>query len=313
VEDGAMNRKSTRTHDGVTLSCLEGGAGHPLVMLPGWSQSAAMYERQFEDFCRIARVIALDHRGHGESDKPDHGYRVQRLAKDLYELIDALQLVEPDILAHSMGAAVTWSYLSLFGPERPPRRLIFVDEPRALLARPDWSKAEREEAGAIVPSLEALSGFVAKVRESDSLEAVADILRPMFTAAISEAELLDIARENLKLPRSHAAELLADNVIQDWRRLIEQIRCPTLVFGGAGSIHPAKSQRWIAGAIPGAELDIVPADEGGNHFLFYENPARFNERVARFLQSSAIDDSSPTAAVRPRGRAARRRRMKETA
>lgn len=279
-----MERKSIRTHDGVTLSYLEGGEGHPLVMLPGWSQTAAMYERQFDAFCRIARVIALDHRGHGESDKPDHGYRVQRLAKDLCELIETLQLVEPDILAHSMGAAVTWSYLSLFGAERPPRRLVFVDEPRALLARPDWSEDEREAAGAVIPSLDALSGFVTKVRESDRPETVAEILRPMFTNATSEAELLDIARENLKLPRNHAAELLADNVIQDWRSVIEQIRHPTLVFGGAGSVHPAKCQRWIADAIPGAELDIVPADAGGSHFLFYENPTRFNAHVVRFLQ-----------------------------
>jgi pimeloyl-ACP methyl ester carboxylesterase len=278
-----MERKSFRTHDGVTLSYLEGGKGHPLIMLPGWSQTAAMYERQFDDFCRIAHVIALDHRGHGESDKPDHGYRIQRLAKDLFELIDALRLAEPDILAHSMGAAVAWSYLSLSGAERPPRRLVFVDEPRALLARPDWSKDECEEAGAIIPSLDALTGFVAKVRESDRPETAAEILRPMFTRAISETALLDIARENLKFPRTLAAELLADNVIQDWRGLIEQIRHPTLVFGGAGSIRPAKSQRWIADTIPGAELEVVPADEGGNHFLFYENPTRFNERVVRFL------------------------------
>jgi non-heme chloroperoxidase len=280
-----MERKTFRTHDGVTLSYLEGGEGRPLIMLPRWSQTAAMYERQFGDFCGIARVIALDHRGHGESDKPDHGYRVQRLAKDLYELIDALQLVEPDILAHSMGAAVAWSYLLSFGAERPPRRLIFVDEPRALMARPDWSKDECEEAGATIPSLDALTGFVAKVRESDRPETAAEILRPMFTGAINETELLDIARENLKFPRNHAAALLADNVIQDWRSLIEQIRHPTLVFGGAGSIHPAKCQRWIANTIPGAKLDVVPADEGGNHFLSYENPTRFNARVVRFLQA----------------------------
>jgi non-heme chloroperoxidase len=79
-----MEKKTIRTKDGVMLSFLEGGEGDPLVMLTGWSQSAAMYGRQFDDFCRIARVIALDHRGHGDSDKPEHGYRVQRLAKDIY-------------------------------------------------------------------------------------------------------------------------------------------------------------------------------------------------------------------------------------
>lgn len=280
-----MQRKSFRTGDGVELSYLEGGTGRPLIMLPGWSQTAAMFGRQFEDFYQIARVVALDHRGHGDSAKPDHGYKVQRLAKDLSELIDALQLAECDILAHSAGAAATWSYLLMLGAAKPPRRLIFVDEPPALLARPDWSDKEKEEAGAIVPSLEGLAGYMAAVRKAGTPEDVAEMLRPMFTKAISESELLDVARENLKFPRQYAAELLGDNVIQDWRSVIGTIRLPTLVFGGEGSIHPAASQRWIAAHIPGAEVDIVPANEGGNHFLFYENPKRFNARVIRFLQA----------------------------
>jgi non-heme chloroperoxidase len=280
-----MQRKWFPTKDGVRLSYLEGGEGRPLLMLAGWSQPAAMFERQFADFCRIARVIALDHRGHGESDKPVHGYRVQRLAKDLYELIDGLQLGEMDILAHSLGAAVTWSYLSLFGAERPPTRLILVDEPAALLARPDWSETEIVEAGAIIPSLDALSAFAGSIRKSDDAESTAAILRPMFTGAVSDMELLGIARENLKFPRGYAADLLADNVIQDWRRDIHAIRCPTLVLVGAASVHPVASQRWIADTIPGAEFDIVPADEGGSHFVFYENPRHFNERVVRFLRA----------------------------
>ncbi len=280
-----MERKSVRTKDGVNISYLEGGSGHPLLMLAGWSQSATIFQHQFEDLSRVARVIAVDHRGHGESEKPDYGYRVQRLAKDLFELIDALQLAEPDILAHSLGAAVTWSYLSLFGAERPPRRLVLVDEPRALLARPDWSNEEREQASAIVPSLEALSDFVANIRKSNTPDRMAELLRPMFTTALSEADLKEIARENLKFPRDFAADLLADNVIQDWRAVIERIRHPALVFGGAGSVHPSACQRWIAESIPGAELDIFSAEEGGSHFLFYENPRRFNERTLRFLRS----------------------------
>lgn len=278
-----MEKKSVRTRDGVALSYLEGGEGRPLIMLPGWSQTAAMFAGQFEDLCQVARVIALDHRGHGDSDKPDHGYKVQRLAKDLFEVVEALELDRPDIIAHSMGAAVAWSYLLMFAAERPPRRLVFIDEPRALLARPDWSEEEREQAGAIVPSLEGLAGFVAKVHESGTPETVAEILRPMFTGAIAEGDLLDVARQNLKFPRDHAADLLADNVIGDWRAVIEGIRLPTLVFGGAGSIHPPASQRWIADTIPGGELELVPADQGGNHFLFYENPSLFNERTLRFL------------------------------
>lgn len=280
-----MDRKSIRTKDGVTLSYLEGGEGRPLLMLTGWSQTASIFNRQFDDFRHIARIIALEHRGHGESDKPNHGYRIQRLAKDLFDLIDQLELDEPDILAHSMGAAVTWSYLLLFGAERPPRRLIFIDEPRALLARPDWPENVREEAGAIIPTFEALHELVGRARNADTARAVADLLRPMFAKATGESELLEIAQQNLKFPRTHAADLIADNCIQDWRAVIERIVQPTLVFGGEASIHPIASQRWIASAIPGAELDIFPSEEGGCHFLFYENPQRFNERTMRFLTS----------------------------
>ena len=105
----------------------------------------------------------------------------------------------------------------------------------------------------------------------------------MFTEAVTQAELLEIAKDNLKLPRDRAAHLIADNIIQDWRGVIETIGLPTLVFGGEASIHPTASQRWIAETIPGAELEIFPAGEGGSHFLFYENPSRFNARVVNFL------------------------------
>ena len=49
-------------------------------MIPGWSQSAALFKYQLEGLSDRYRVIAVDVRGHGESDKPKHGYRMGRLA-----------------------------------------------------------------------------------------------------------------------------------------------------------------------------------------------------------------------------------------
>ena len=49
------------------------------------------------------------------------------------------------------------------------------------------------------------------------------------------------------------------------------------------SIFSAASQRWIAEVVPGAEIDIFEADQGGSHFMFHENPGRFNARVSAFL------------------------------
>jgi pimeloyl-ACP methyl ester carboxylesterase len=71
--------------------------------------------------------------------------------------------------------------------------------------------------------------------------------------------------------------------MRDWRGLIGTLRLPTLVVGGAVSIFSAESQRWIAAQIPGAVCEIFEESEGGGHFMFWENPRRFNAVVARFM------------------------------
>jgi non-heme chloroperoxidase len=278
-----MERRSVVLAGGVTLSYLEGGSGRPLIMLPGWSQAASGFEHQFDDLARIARVIAVDLRGHGESEEPASGYRIQRLAKDVHELIVALDLTDFDLLGHSMGASVIWSYLSMFGHERPPRRLVLVDQAPAVLAQPGWSEEETARYGCLLPTADALAAFEGGVIASGTVESHKELIRGMFTAAFDEADLEHTAGENLKLSREHAAELLHDHCVIDWRSEIAAIDLPTLVIGAEASIFSAASQRWIAEVIPGAQVDIFPADEGGSHFMFVENPERFNARVSEFL------------------------------
>ena len=58
------------------------------------------WQKNAETLTEHRRVIAVDMRGHGESDKPNHGYRVGRLAKDLSEVLDKLGLSSVDLLGH---------------------------------------------------------------------------------------------------------------------------------------------------------------------------------------------------------------------
>lgn len=59
-----VTKKSVSTSDGVTLSYLEAGSGKPLVLIPGWSQTAEQFKHQIEGLLGRYRVIALDICGH---------------------------------------------------------------------------------------------------------------------------------------------------------------------------------------------------------------------------------------------------------
>ena len=74
--------KGVEVAPGVTLRYWAAGAGRVLVMLSGLGHAASLYKYQLEGLCDEFRVIALDLRGHGESDKPERGYNYHTLAKD---------------------------------------------------------------------------------------------------------------------------------------------------------------------------------------------------------------------------------------
>src|SRR3977135_2981564 len=87
------------TNDGVRLHYLEAGAGSTLVLVHGIPQTAEQFKFQIEDLGDRYRMIALDLRGHGESDKPDFGLKIHRLAQDLREEL---------VAANARGGVRVW-------------------------------------------------------------------------------------------------------------------------------------------------------------------------------------------------------------
>lgn len=269
---------------GAVLHAIEAGSGQPLIMLPGWSQSAAEYGRNIEDLAKTRRVIALDMRSHGESPNAASGHRIQRLAKDLEEVLGVLGIDSADILGHSMGSSIIWSYLDLFGPAHL-RRLVIVDQAPMVAALPGWDENAKKRYGCLLPDVQSVAGFCDAVRATTGVDGTMEILKGMFTSALAEQDLRWIAAENLKMPRAAAADLLFDHCLNDWRDVIMETTLPSLVIGGRKSIFSAESQEWIASVNPNAQASIYEEHEGGSHFMFFENPRRFNAEVAAFLSS----------------------------
>jgi pimeloyl-ACP methyl ester carboxylesterase len=269
------------TSDGVNLYYLEAGSGKPILMIPGWSQTAEQFKYQLSGLSDRYRVIAVDMRGHGESDKPDFGYKISRLAKDTHDLIHALDLNEVNILGHSMGSSVIWNYYDMYGPERVSK-LLLIDQMPMITSNPAWSEEERINSGEIF-NPQSLYETINALAGPDGVETTKGFIGRMLTKAVSEEDKTWIIERNLRMPRQHAATLLYNHSTQDWRDLIPRIELPSLVVGGRVSTVPWRSQAWIAEQIPGARLEIFEEEEGGNHFMFIEGHDKFNDIVADFV------------------------------
>ncbi len=279
---GELRRRSFTTRDGTRLSFIEAGRGRPVVMLPGWSQTAAMFNEQILALSAQYRVIAVDMRGHGESAKPAHGYRIARLAADLQELLAGLELDKVTLAGHSMGCAVIWSHWDLYGGRRT-HSMILIDQAPCTTWAPNWTDAQKAEAGAIF-SPQSLHETAAALAGPGGDKFTAGLVNDMFfTKSYPGSKLRHALDQNLKFPREHAAALLLDHGAQDWRDTIPRIDVPTLVVGGEASFFTPKSQRWIAAQIRGAKVEIFGAGEGGGHFMFMENPGKFNRIALDFL------------------------------
>jgi non-heme chloroperoxidase len=265
------------TDDGVRLRYLEAGHGRPLVLLPGWTQPAEGFAGQLAVLSDSFRCLALDFRGHGESDRPAHGYRVSRLARDCWDFLEHLDLEAAVLLGHSAGCVVIWAFIDLFGQDRV-RGLVLCDEPITFLRRPGWSEAECRQYGASVEGTEALARAAA-IAGPDGERVLRGFLSSEFSPGFPEAEVARVIEGSLKMPRVAAAELMLSIMQADYRDVLPRIRRPTLCIGGARSHLGPEPMPWIAARIPGAQLVMIDA----RHFVHLERPGAFNAAVRGFL------------------------------
>jgi non-heme chloroperoxidase len=100
---------------GVRLHAVETGdlSGRPIVFIHGVSQCWLAWSRQLSsDLANTFRLVAVDIRGHGLSDKPHEGYADSRLwADDVRAVIRALDLDHPVLCGWSYGPLVSLDYL----------------------------------------------------------------------------------------------------------------------------------------------------------------------------------------------------------
>ena len=271
---GLSRRDSYVKVDGLSLRYQEWGdaADRPLVLLHTLQDCADNWDPLASQLSRGYRTIALDYRGHGESDWADPGsYEMADYTNDVNGLVTHLGLADIVLIGHSAGGRSAIAYAAKH-PEHVAA-LVALDCDIDLATAPKSDESDHVEAAS---------------REWDSIEAVIEHMRrmqPGSNAETLERQALHLTRrldDGHRVWRSDPAVLgVGDEsgVAREWSAL----DCPVLVVQGRQSRvlghEPAVRMREAARRARVAEL------EGGGHWLHQEIPGAVEAAIRWFLGS----------------------------
>ncbi|HEV2511978.1 MAG TPA: alpha/beta fold hydrolase [Bosea sp. (in: a-proteobacteria)] len=247
---------------------LTGGADRPVLVLSNSiATSFHMWDGQVRTLSESFRVLRYDFRGHGKSDTPAGAYSVDRLGRDVVELLDSLEIKQAHFCGLSMGGWIG-QWLAVHAPDRIGR--LVLSNTAAHLGPP--------------------SNFDAQIRAvlavKDMSETADQFMRNWFPASMLAGpnEIVDTFRAMvLATPPRGLAGCFAALRDNDLRRTIALIKAPTLVIGGIDDkVTLASHSEEIAATIPGARLVLMP----GVHMLNVERPVEFLDAVTGFLTAA---------------------------
>jgi pimeloyl-ACP methyl ester carboxylesterase len=265
------------TDDGVELEVVEAGAGPPLLLVHGLGGAKEDFTDHLETLGRRARVVAFDHRGHGESDKPDDAaaYSFDRLAADTLAVADTLGIDSFRLLGHSMGGMVARRVV-LAEPDRVDA-IVFMN---TSAAAPSGLAADVVAAGA---ALALQPGGMAALRrlldDAEVLGSEAD--RRVMAERPGYREFAQY-KWNALAPVMWATLVVEIVERPDELDQLRSVRCPTLVIVGVQDETFLEPSRALASAIPGARL--VEIDDAG-HSPQFENPSAWLAALEAFLHA----------------------------
>lgn len=255
--------------DGCRIAWRVDGPGEAptLLLSNSLGTDLSMWAPQIEGWSRHFRVLRYDSRGHGASASPTGSYSMDRLGRDVIELLNALDLRQVDFCGLSMGGMVG-QWLAIRAPERVRRLVLantsaFMGPPSAWQSRIDGVTREGLEPLA--------AAFIAR----------------WFTPGFPVAAAGEVERIRAMLlandPAGYAGCCAAIRDM-DMRPLIGLVRTPTLVIAGRHDpATPPPHSEELASGIVGARLARLEAA----HLSNVECPQEFGQLVSEFLTEAA--------------------------
>jgi non-heme chloroperoxidase len=277
---GTVDQRTVRTYEvsgggGVRLHVEETGnrSGQPVLFIHGLSMSGYAWHRQmYSELARDLRLVTIDLRGHGESERPADAYGDSDLwAQDVAAVIRSLELVRPVLSGWSYGGVVIGDYLSRYGEDGVGGiQLVGAISRLGESAMPFLGPRFL----AVVPGL-----FAADAEESTT--ALRTFGRLLTREPLSAAEADRVLGVAGGTPPRVRQGLLSRTL--DHGALLAGLRAPVLITHGREDeiILPAMAEHH-ASTIRTARTSYYP---GVGHAPFWEDADRFNAELHAFATS----------------------------
>jgi non-heme chloroperoxidase len=271
-----MNSHRITGGGGIELHLVETGnpTGRPILFIHGVSQCWLTWSRQMNsELAEDLRLVAMDMRGHGFSDKPREGYTDSKLwADDVNAAIQALSLDHPILCGWSYGPLVILDYLRHYG-EDGIGGVNFIG---------GVTKLGSDNAMSVLTPefLSLVPGFFATDVE-ESVRSLESLLRLCFPQRLLAEELYLMLGYSVRVPPYVRQAMFSRSFDND--DLLPKIRKPVLITHGAEDavVKPAAVDQHKAG-IPHAQLHMPKS----GHAPFWDDTVAFNQRLRAFATAA---------------------------
>lgn len=248
-------------HNGAKLAYEDRGKGKPaFVFVHGWACKRSSFAPQAEHFSRRHRVISIDLRGHGESEKASEIVSIATYAEDVAYMVEQLELGRVVAVGHSMGALVLLQ-LAAAHPELV-LAVVMVD-PASFVRTPEQRTGVEALAAAI---------------EAGNQEPVQQFIVNRLFLPTSDRQLMnDVLALMLSAPSDVSVGDLRAMLAFDGPAVAAKCKVPVLHLAATRPFNlPHLMSQWLPTVINGCTV-------GAGHFNQLEAPVQVNAMIEGFL------------------------------
>ena len=258
--------KSIQLPNQVRLQYLEQGqqTGVPVILLHGVTDSWRSFEPMLPHLPQSLRVFALSQRGHGDSDRPETGYRFKDFSDDVLAFLDAQEIAAAVIVGTSMGSSVA-QHFAIHHPERT----------LGLVLMGAFTSYDNVTLKAFYQST------IALLTDPIDPALAREFQLSTLTQPVPPKFLDTVVQESLKVPARVWKDAFA-GFFEDttWKHL-GHISAPTLIiWGDQDTFAPRSDQVVLNEVIENSRLSIC---QGAGHALHWEEPQRVAAELLEFF------------------------------